>query len=349
MRIYLEYFVHVSKYRFEKLDFSLQFASKLADSINLLILFVLLASCAPVATPEPLSTLTPTLTFFPSTATIPPPTITLTPVKPTSTVTADVCDPHTADYCIRDGHFLFQRPILPPGNPSVDVTYRYASTANGTRDPHHGVEFLNKFGTPVYAAREGRVLFAGPDTTPVYSPWSNYYGNVVVLQHADDLYTLYAHLSKITVQAGQSVSAGEQIGEVGQTGVAIGSHLHFEVRRGEVEDYFSTMNPELWLIPNVDENGQHYGAIQISVLNPDGMLVKRAEFTLQYFDAQDKPTEKIYYGVTYPADMLKEESAGIGDLHAGKYRLVVQYNGQHLERWVAVESGKLTEVMFTVQ
>jgi hypothetical protein len=54
--------------------------------------------------------------------------------------------------------------------------------------------------------------------------------------------------------------------------------------------------------------------------------------------------------VTYSADMLKgEESAGFGDLPVGKYRLVLQYNGQHLERWVEVESGKLTQVAFVVK
>jgi hypothetical protein len=41
-----------------------------------------------------------------------------------------------------------------------------------------------------------------------------------------------------------------------------------------------------------------------------------------------------------------EENAGIGDLRAGKYRLVLQYNGQHFEHWVEVESGKLTQVVF---
>jgi murein DD-endopeptidase MepM/ murein hydrolase activator NlpD len=150
----------------------------------------------------------------------------------------------------------------------VDPSYRYASTANGTRDPHRGVEFLNKFGTPVYAAGEGIVIFAGPDSQPVYSPWSDYYGNLVVIEHENDLYTLYAHLSDILVQQGQRVSAGDVIGEVGQTGVAIGSHLHFEVRLGDGEDSSSTENPELWLIPNPDESGRLMGAIQLSIVDP---------------------------------------------------------------------------------
>jgi hypothetical protein len=332
--------------------FPLQFASKLADSIIVLLLFFL-TSCASAPAPESVPTFTSTHTFAVTSApsfTPIPSAATFTPVPPTQTATPIICDPHIVDYCITDGHFVFQRPIKPPDNASVDVTYRYASTANGTRDPHHGVEFLNKFGTPVYAAGDGAVLFANADSLPKFSPWPNYYGNVIVIQHADNLYTLYAHLSKILVQAGESVKVGDEIGEVGQTGVAIGSHLHFEVRRGNVEDYYSTQNPELWLMPNVDANGQLLGVIQISAATSAGQLIKHAEFTIQLYN-QNQPPGIVEYGVTYSGDMLKgaEENAAIGDLPSGRYRLVLQYNGQHLERFVEVESGKLTQVLFTVQ
>lgn len=317
----------------------------------LFLIFLLLISCAPVPTSAPIPTFTsaPTLVVITPTFTPIPPTETLTLVLPTQTSTPVICDPHTVDYCITDGRFLFQRPIKLPGNTSVDVTYRYASTANGTRDPHHGVEFLNKFGTPVYAAGDGVVFFAGSDSKPMFSPWPDYYGNVIVIQHADNFYTLYAHLSKILVDAGQSIKAGEQIGEVGQTGVAIGSHLHFEVRRGDVEDYYSTQNPELWLIPNPDANGQLLGVLQIAAVISTGQLVRHAEFTIQPYD-QNQPSGIVEYGVTYSGDMLKgaEENAAMGDLPPGRYRLVLQYNGQHLERFVEVESGKLTQVVFTV-
>ena len=306
-----------------------------------------LASCAPVPTSQSLPTPTATLAVSTPTFTSLPPSETSPPVIPTETPTPEVCDPYVVDFCIVEGHFIFQRPIKPPDNMSVDMTYRYASTASGTRDPHHGVEFYNRFGTPVYAAGDGVVIFAGPDMKAIYSPWPNYYGNLVVIQHGSDLFTLYAHLSKISVDTGKSVSAGEQIGEVGQSGVAIGSHLHFEVRHSDVQNYFSSENPELWLIPNQEESGQPLGVLQISALNQEGQLVKRAEFTLQYFDKQNQSSSNIYYGVTYSADMLKsEENAAIGDLPAGKYRLVLQYNGQHFERWVEVESGKLTQVVF---
>jgi murein DD-endopeptidase MepM/ murein hydrolase activator NlpD len=317
---------------------------------RLSVLFCFLVSCTPVPPSQSLQTSTPTLTVLEPTLTAIPSTATFTPVPSTQTMTPVICDPYKEAYCITNGHFLLQRPIKPPAYTFVDVTYRYASTANGTRDPHHGVEFLNKFGTPVYAAGDGIVVFAGADKAAVYSPWPNYYGNLVVIQHGQELYTLYAHLSRITVEAGKIIMAGEQLGEVGQTGVAIGSHLHFEVRRGDVENYFSTENPELWLVPNLDETSQPFGALQISVVDSQGLLVKRAEFNLYSLDMQDQPANNIYYGVTYSKDMLKEqENAAIGDLKAGRYRLVVQYNGQLLERWVAVESGKLTRVVLVVK
>lgn len=312
--------------------------------------FFLLASCAPVQPAEifPAATLTP-VTPQP-TSTTSPPTPTVTALPPTQTHTPQICDPFTADYCITDGYFLFQRPIYPPANTSVDPSYRYASTAGRTRDPHHGVEFVNKFGTPVYAAGEGIVLFAGPDDKALYSPWPNYYGNVVVIQHEGERYTLYAHLSRILVKSGQAVLAGEPIGEVGQTGVAIGSHLHFEVRRGNVEDYYSTVNPELWLLPNLGEDGNPLGAVQISVFDEFGQMIRFAEFTAQYFPDQDGLSDQTYYGVTYSAEMQKGgENAAMGDLPAGQYRIALLYGGQLYERWVEVESGMLTQIVFVVK
>lgn len=311
----------------------------------------LLVSCGPVETPHSeTASIQPTIT--PS---LPPPTPTfilptVTPVLPSPTSTPERCDPLAADFCITEGRFIFQRPIKPPANTSVDLSYRYASTANGTRDPHHGVEFVNKFGTPVHAAGDGVVLFADVDKEAVYSPWPNFYGNVVVIGHADDLYTLYAHLSSITVGVGQKVFAGEQIGEVGQSGVAIGPHLHFEVRRGDVEDYYSTENPELWLSPNQDENGKPFGVMEISIVDEEGHLVKYTEFTAQFFQDQSQPSSTTYYGVTYSNDMLNGiENAALGDVCAGYYRIVLKYNGQLHERWVEVESGKLTQAVIVVK
>lgn len=273
-----------------------------------------------------------------------------TPLPSTTPTQEITCDPFSVDFCIAGGHFILQRPIHFPANNLIDPTYTYGSTANGTRDPHHGVEFSNPSGTPVYAAAEGTVLFAGTDSEAIYAPWPNYYGNLIVIRHRDGLFTLYAHLSKIDVKAGQNVLPGDKIGEVGRTGAAIGSHLHFEVRRGSVEDYFATQNPELWLIPAKDENNHSYGVLQISVVDPDHRLIKYAEFTIQYHEDKSEPPDKSYYATSYSPDMLKgDENAVLGELPAGHYRIAVSANGKMYERWVEVESGRLTEVVFAVK
>lgn len=310
----------------------------------IILLLLGLASCTNIKA-TPISTVIPTTTIIP-TSTIQPPT----PV-PSQTPTPEIpCNPFDEGFCITDGHLILQRPIHPPANDVVDPTYPYGSTANGTRDPHHGVEFVNPSGTPVYAAADGIVVFAGADDEAIYSPWRNYYGNLVVILHDDEIFTLYAHLSKIDVQSGSQVQAGDRVGEVGRTGVAIGSHLHFEVRRGNGEDFSATQNPELWLAPAWDADGNPLGALSMSIARQDHVLVSPAEFTVQYYPDPEQPPVKSYYGATYPADMLHgEENAALGGLPAGRYRIVVEWNGQLFERWVEVQSGRLTQVVFIVE
>ena len=306
-----------------------------------ILLFAFLISCAQVPATQIPPTATEISAAFEPTATVVIPLI--------ATVTPEPCDPFSVEFCITDGHFIFQRPIESPANTFVDVTYPYASTVNSAREPHHGVEFLNKFGTPVHAVGDGIVIFAGPDKEAIYSPWPNFYGNVIAIQHADELYTLYAHLSRIEVEVNQQVAAGDQIGEVGQSGVATGSHLHLEVRRGNVEDYFSTLNPELWLIPNKSKNGP-LGVIEISIMDETHQLVKLADFTLEYSRYKSKKPTKTFYGVTYSSDMLHgEENAVMGDMPEGYYRIAFKYHGQLYERRVEVKSGKLTQVVFVVK
>jgi len=311
---------------------------------NILIFLIILQSCVPIQTPQSLPTIAPTV-FEP----IPTSTSTPIPVFLFSTMTPVACDPFAVDFCITDGHFILQRPVKPPANDSVDSTYPYGSTANGTREPHHGVEFVNGSGTPVYAAADGMVIFAGPDEEAIYSPWQNYYGNLVVIKHNDGLFTLYAHLSKIDVQAGQEVLAADKIGEVGRTGAAIGSHLHFEVRRRDVQDYSATQNPELWLAPNKDGRGKLLGTLMISIVD-QGFDFQYAEFTIDYHPDRNQPRVKSYYVTTYTRDMMTgDENAALGDLPSGDYRIALKYNGQLYERWVEVESGKLTQVVIAVK
>ena len=88
---------------------------------------------------------------------------------------------------------------------------------------HEGIDMKAPIGTPVLAAADGEVLYAGDRVRG--------YGNMVVLQHAGDLLTVYAHNSLLLVHVGDRVAAGQEISRVGDTGHATGPHLHFEVRR----------------------------------------------------------------------------------------------------------------------
>lgn len=92
--------------------------------------------------------------------------------------------------------------------------------------PHEGIDLPAPIGTPVFAAADGQVVYAGHGVRG--------YGNLVVIKHAGDLLTVYAHNSALLVSQGQPVRAGDRIARVGQSGHATGPHLHFEVRRGQI-------------------------------------------------------------------------------------------------------------------
>ncbi|MDO5659005.1 MAG: DUF5930 domain-containing protein [Paracoccus sp. (in: a-proteobacteria)] len=86
---------------------------------------------------------------------------------------------------------------------------------------HAGVDFAGPVGTPIMAAGDGRVKFAG---------WQRGYGNIVILEHAIGTETRYAHLNRIHVSVGQNVSRDQHIADMGNTGRSTGPHLHYEVR-----------------------------------------------------------------------------------------------------------------------
>lgn len=88
---------------------------------------------------------------------------------------------------------------------------------------HHGVDFAAPIGTPVYAASSGVVLNADMGSM------SDAFGLAVLIEHGDKFQSLSAHLSRIDVNIGDWVQAGQQIGLVGKTGRATGPHLHFEL------------------------------------------------------------------------------------------------------------------------
>ena len=106
---------------------------------------------------------------------------------------------------------------------------------------HTGLDFRASYGTPIRAVKAGVVLYAGNS-----GDWA---GNHVAIKHADGMTTMSSHMSSMAVSAGQTVSAGQVIGHVGQTGRAFGAHLHFELYPAGVKygDVYKAINPQPWL------------------------------------------------------------------------------------------------------
>ncbi|MCX5207431.1 M23 family metallopeptidase [Streptomyces sp. NBC_00237] len=106
---------------------------------------------------------------------------------------------------------------------------------------HSGQDFAVPIGTVVKAASAGTVVKAGPNgggDGPAY-------GNAIVVRHADNTYSQYAHLSRLRVAVGQKVGAGQAIALSGNTGNSSGPHLHFEIRT--TPNYGSAINPVAYL------------------------------------------------------------------------------------------------------
>jgi murein DD-endopeptidase MepM/ murein hydrolase activator NlpD len=100
---------------------------------------------------------------------------------------------------------------------------------------HAGVDLAAPDGTPIAAAGAGVVVAAGP---------AEGYGNAVLIDHGNGYLTHYGHMSAITVTVGQTVAAGQQIGNEGSTGHSTGPHLHFEVHAGT---YKNPIEPTQWM------------------------------------------------------------------------------------------------------
>lgn len=95
------------------------------------------------------------------------------------------------------------------------------SPFTGRREFHKGIDISNRKGTPIYAPAKGRVSFAGVDGG---------YGKSVVIRHGAGIMTRYAHMYRYIVKPNQTVTRGELIGYMGNTGRSTGPHLHYEVR-----------------------------------------------------------------------------------------------------------------------
>ncbi|PTH90120.1 peptidase [Streptomyces sp. A244] len=124
---------------------------------------------------------------------------------------------------------------VPVAGATVGTPYRMSGSM-WSSGYHTGVDFVVPTGTSLKAVGAGTVVSAG---------WGGAYGNQVVIKLNDGHYAQYAHLSQLSVSAGQTVTAGQQVGLSGATGNVTGPHLHFEIRT--TPDYGSDVDPVAFL------------------------------------------------------------------------------------------------------
>lgn len=129
------------------------------------------------------------------------------------------------------------------GKTTSVVTQNYTYSAS-----HQGIDFAAPVGTPIYAVANGKVIHYGPYPA---------YGNLVIIEHAGNYKTYYAHLSSYNpeLEVGSEVRRGLEIGYVGSTGRSTGPHLHFELRKnnGYLNPLASRLELELWTLRNDDK------------------------------------------------------------------------------------------------
>ncbi len=246
---------------------------------------------------------------------------------------------------IRD-HYWFARPF--PRDPSGAIhdyasrSYPFGTTGGDQFATHHGLDFQNRFGTGVLAVARGQVFYAGPDSEVLFGPQPNFYGNVIVIEHeipapnGQPLYSLYGHLSRVNVETGQYVELQEKIGQVGSEGVALGAHLHLEVRIGDPYDYNSVYNPDLWIRP-----WPGYGTLAGRIYDRYGQRAYNTRIIIHPLDGSADRYTYAYADDTIKSDPYYGEHFTYGDLPAGEYQVIVRIKGVlRFKGQVTVEPGR---------
>lgn len=253
-------------------------------------------------------------------------------------------------------HFYFTNPISAYDVDTVITTYGYGDVF--FEDVvHTGIDITGDIGTPIMAAGDGEVIYAGHG---VYRGGDDVdddpYGNAIVIKHSfryqgEELFTLYGHLDEILVKKGQQVKAGDLIGLMGNTGKTTGPHLHFEVRVGKNE-YFSTRNPDLWISPP-----QGWGVLAGQILTFEGRLLEQQVVYL-YPLAETKSRDSsidLWIGKSYQYQAINQdpyymENLTIANVPAGTYLVVVPVTeiGRSYQKEVEILPGQVTFIRFNL-
>ena len=147
-------------------------------------------------------------------------------------------------------------------------------------------------------------------------------------------------MSAIDVSRGQHVDLGEQIGLVGETGFVTGPHLHFEVRVGE-SDFFTTLNPELWLVPP-----QGWGIAAARIMDTAGQIYIGEELWIISQETNQVWIAIPYAGGPVNSDPYYRENMVISDLPAGIYKIETTYAGRPFDLEFEIFPGRVTYFTF---
>lgn len=138
-------------------------------------------------------------------------------------------------------HAYFTKPFIQPAQGVLTTPFGYQRVVNGVpANRHAAIDIANKTGTPIWAANNGKVVLADS----MYLT-----GNTIIIDHGLNLFSIYAHMSKLEVKAGQEVKQGQVIGRMGSTGFSTGPHLHFGMLIGNTyinPQPFFEASPFLW-------------------------------------------------------------------------------------------------------
>ena len=339
---------------------------------------------SPSATPQPELTRTPILASTPQilptaakkkAKATPAPTPTMAPLSPTPTVVSvAVRAPSSAPAHPQptpppagvpglswpthqensEPHFYLARPVGPDANSMENLGYAFGSTAGGRYRVHHGIDIANPSGTPLLAPADGVVVYAGPDDAAhQYGPYPDFYGNVILFQldqtwQGHTIYVLYGHMQSVQVSGGQRVTPGQQVGLTGMAGIAIGPHVHVEVRLDTPDDYNAVYNPALWLKPFAG-----YGVIAGQVITPDGRawhsvrlhVYRRSGDSFRLYRVFD--TYALDEGL-HPDPQLGE-NAVLSSVPAGDYEIVLKTNGNTYHQRLTVAPDQVGWFSFIVE
>jgi hypothetical protein len=242
-------------------------------------------------------------------------------------------------------HFYFSRPIAANEVNWPLPDYRYGGVFFGSNIIHTGIDIPVPRNTPILAASNGRVVWAGYGLYSGNNNPNDPYGLAVTIRHdfgyqGQRLYTVYAHMEKILVNEGQDVNTGDVIGLVGTTGMTTGPHLHFEVRM-ERNSYFATLNPELWLAPP-----QGWGVLVGQLMNTNGSLLTQQDVSVRNKESGQKWVVRSYGEQAINSDPHYEENLVLSDLPAGNYEILIDYQEHRFTKDIEIHPGAVSYFKF---